>query len=119
MRYRFILAVLLFAVYMTAKATPLTTLTLATGEWPPYFSEHLKHQGFVTRIVTEGFAAEGIQVRIRFYPWSRVSLITEKGVVDGAFAYSRSPERESLYLYSTPLIVGNNVFYHLKSKSLK
>ncbi len=32
------------------------TVTLANGEWAPFFSENLKHYGVVSRIINDAFA---------------------------------------------------------------
>lgn len=109
------LAILLAAAGF-AHAAERVTVSLATGEWPPYLSESLKHRGFAARIVSEAFAVEGVQAQIRFYPWPRATRLAQYADVDGAFVYSRTPERERLFLYSAPVVSGDNVFFHLKSR---
>lgn len=110
------LAIVLAAVTAHSQASAHVTVTLATGEWPPYMSAQLKHQGFATRIVKEAFATQGVQADIHFYPWPRTTALVQSRTVDGAFAYSRSPEREKQFLFSAPVIEGSNVFYYLKTK---
>ena len=38
------------------------TIRLASGEWAPYQSEHLKNNGLASRIVPQAFALEAINV---------------------------------------------------------
>jgi polar amino acid transport system substrate-binding protein len=116
MRLRLLLAALLLALCARLQADPLPVVTIATGEWPPYISEHIKYQGVTTRIVAESFAAAGVKVQIRFFPWQRVTALVQSRAVDAAYAYSRSAERDRDFLFSQPVIVGENVFYHRKGK---
>ncbi|MCP5211889.1 MAG: hypothetical protein H6998_13260 [Hahellaceae bacterium] len=47
------------------------TIIITNGHWPPYQSEELKYYGFVSLMVEEAFALEGIDVDFRFRPWKR------------------------------------------------
>lgn len=90
-------------------------LVIATGEWPPYVSRDLEHDGMTARIVRDAFEAVGDTVEFRFYPWSRTLLVSEEGDVDASFPWSHSAEREEQYLYSDPIGEYGYVFFHLKA----
>lgn len=100
------------------QTTPAETLTLATGEWPPYTSTGLKHGGFATRIVREAFESEGLEVKVVYYPWARaIALAGQAGSgIDGVYPISRSSEREALFYFSQPVAAGTNGFFHLRSR---
>jgi polar amino acid transport system substrate-binding protein len=100
-----------------ATATALNTVRLTSGEWPPYLSENLPHFGLAARIVTEAFALKGIHVEYGYFPWARSLKLAQDGAWDGSLVWHRSPEREPDFYFSDPVVTGQNVFFHLKSKS--
>ncbi len=91
------------------------SITIASGEWPPYQSEHLEHYGFASRIVTEAFALEGITVKYGFMPWKRSYIMTERGMWDATFLWSVTDNRKQIFYISDPIVSGKDVFFHLKS----
>ena len=93
------------------------TIRLASGEWPPYQSRALKHGGFVTRIVKESFAIEGIKTEYGYFPWKRSYYFAENGEWDGTFIWFDLPERRKHFYISDSIIVIKYVFFHLKSYS--
>ncbi|WP_167761422.1 substrate-binding periplasmic protein [Duganella callida] len=95
------------------------TITLTSGEWQPYISEKLPHYGPLTRIITEAFALEGVQVRYVFRPWNRAFIEGDSGGANGTILWSESGpglagERERRYHYSDVVFEGQSVFFHLK-----
>lgn len=108
------LVVLVFAFSFSAVAEP-RAVRLANGEWPPYQSEHLEHYGLASRIVTEAFALEGINVEYGFFPWNRSFMLAKKGRWDGTLVWSYSEERAKDFYYSDPVIHSTWVFFHLKT----
>lgn len=96
-----------------------TSLVLTTGEYPPYCSQQLKHQGLIPHIITSAFAKEGITVRFDFYPWKRAYRLSEEGVVDGTAHWYESAERRKTHLYSDPILAETYVWFYLKSAPLE
>jgi len=92
------------------------TITIASGEWPPYQSEHLEYYGFTSRIVTEAFALEGISVTYGFMPWKRSYEESKKGKWDATFLWASTDERMQFFDFSEPIITGRDVFFYLKSE---
>ena len=70
-------AVILTWLLFILSACPLRaeTIVLTTGEYPPFNSVFIKHQGLMPRIVTEAFRVEDIDVLYKFYPWKRAYQI--------------------------------------------
>ncbi|GAB3246290.1 transporter substrate-binding domain-containing protein [Chitinimonas naiadis] len=103
---------------LLATLTQAETLTLATGEWPPYTSVKLKHDGFTSRIVREAFEIEGVKVKLVYYPWARaIALAGQRNSgIDAVYPISQSPERSQRFYFSRPVAVGSNVFFHLRSQ---
>lgn len=108
---------LVASLFSVTLATPLRgeNLVIATGEWPPYVSSSLAHDGVTARIVRAAFEAVGDTVEFKFYPWSRTLLVSETGEVDASFPWSHSVEREVGHLYSDPIGEYGYVFFHLKT----
>ncbi len=91
------------------------SITIASGEWPPYQSEHLEYYGFASRIVTEAFALEGVTVKYGFMPWKRSYEMAKRGMWDATFLWTVTDQREQLFDVSDPIVFGKDVFFHLKS----
>ena len=89
-------------------------IRLASGEWSPYQSQHLKHFGVASRIVSEAFALAGIQVEYGYFPWARSLENAESGKWDGTFLWFDTPERRKLFYISDPVVDIQYVFFHLK-----
>lgn len=86
-------------------------ITLANGEWAPYLSKDLKHSGFMSHIVSEAFAAEGIEVEYVFLPWKRGFELTKSGKYDGTLIWGYNDERAKDFLYSdTVAKLGTSLF---------
>ncbi len=91
------------------------TIRLASGEWPPYQSQHLKHAGVVSRIVSEAFASEGIKVEFGYFPWKRSFLLAETGRWDGTFVWFNTAERREQFYISEPVVDIKYVFFHKRN----
>ena len=92
------------------------TIRLASGEWAPYQSEHLKHNGLASRIVTQAFAQEGVKVEYGYFPWARSYEFAKTGEWDGTFLWFDTPERRAFFHISEPVLDIEYVFFHLKRR---
>ena len=93
-------------------------LTLTSGEWLPYISEKSPHHGPISRIVTDAFALEGVQVNYVFRPWSRAYAEAAFGSANGTIVWSaakRDTDRRRTFLVSDPVLEGQSVLFHLKT----
>ncbi|MCP4104420.1 MAG: amino acid ABC transporter substrate-binding protein [Desulfobacteraceae bacterium] len=106
-----VFAVLNFSVIVFAEET----IRITTGEWIPYSSSDIKHNGVLCRITTEAFALEGIKVQWGFFPWGRASELAKKGLWDGSIFWYHTPERAKHFIYSDQIGSQSNVFFHLKT----
>ena len=110
-----LLVVVLPCLVQLAPACAAQPLRLASGEWPPYFSEQLRHYGVGSHIVSEAFALEGIEVEYGFFPWKRSLRLAREGVWDGTLGWEPSAERERFFYISDRVWQAPWVFFHLKS----
>ncbi len=94
-------------------------IQISTGEWTPYISEKLKHNGVVSHIVSEAFALEGIKVKYSFMPWKRAMREAKVGNYEASIIWSKSEKRQKFLLYSEPVMPKRVVYFHLKSYDFK
>ncbi len=57
------------------------------GEWPPFFSNDLKHGGVTSHVASEAFALEGIKVEYGWFPWNRALHLAQTGDWDAAIGW--------------------------------
>lgn len=109
-----VLALTLLSLTGQASEHP-TALTISVGEWPPYLSSELKHNGVIAHLISDLLAEEGYQVSFRFLPWPRAYASAAAGQYDATAVWMHKEEREADFLFSDPLLDEQFVFFHLKS----
>lgn len=67
-RYLIIVLVSLFTSTQTVTANDTHNLSIAVGDWPPYFDQHAPDQGMVAQMLRDVFAEEGFEVTYHFLP---------------------------------------------------
>lgn len=115
--FRSLLIVIFFAL------SPLThsaeKITLANGEWAPYLSKDLKQYGYISHIVTEAFAEEGISVEYVFLPWKRGFEEAKDGKYQGSLIWGYNEERAQDFLYSDTVADLGTSLFHQKGKTIE
>lgn len=116
----------LFLLLLTVRLAQSTeTVSLTSGEWPPYLSEKLPDYGVASKIVTEAFWNVGIDVQYGFFPWNRsyryaINGKDEKGQIwHGTLVWIYTKDRSENFFYSDPVITDSKVFFHMKNKPLE
>ncbi|MES2818373.1 MAG: transporter substrate-binding domain-containing protein [Pseudomonadota bacterium] len=115
MSWRGRFACLILLAGLTAQASALQELNISVGDWPPYLSTELKHNGVVAHLISDILADEGYQARFTFLPWPRAYAAAAAGKFDASAVWMRKDEREADFLYSEPVLEEQFVFFHLKS----
>ena len=92
-------------------------VVFATGEWPPYSSQHLPDYGLATALVSAISREADIEPVYRFYPWKRAELLVLRGEVFAAFPYAISNERKADFDFSEVLFYGLNVLLYHQNNS--
>jgi len=103
-------------LFLAVNSVASEKIRLTTGEWLPYLSQELKHNGVGAHIVTEAFLIEGIEVELHFFPWARAYKLAKEGKWDGSLIWSFSPDRAVDFNYSAPIFKDTMVFFHLRKK---
>jgi polar amino acid transport system substrate-binding protein len=104
---------------LTRAASVPQAVRLAIGEWPPYFSQTMRHQGVFAHIVSQAFRSEGLTVEYLSVPWQRALMMVESGAVHGSPEWLHTEERARLYLYTDPVITSREVVFSLRSRPLQ
>lgn len=68
-------------------------------DYPPLIGKKLPHHGILTRIVTEIFAKEGIQIQPIFVPNNRAITGVMDGMYEASLGWAHSEERDAKLLY--------------------
>lgn len=102
--------VLLAVINLPARAE---VIRLTVGEWPPYISQELKHNGLASHIISEAFAVAGIEVQHEFLPWGRAMTEATAGNSHGTHSLFHSEERAERFHFSDPVLTSEYVFFHL------
>jgi len=101
-------------IIMSATSVWAETITLVTGEFPPYTSEALEDRGFSTEIISAVFQEMGKEVEYTFYPWRRCEELVQKGKAWATFPYTHTEEREKVYLFSDNISDSITHFFYYK-----
>ncbi|WP_445939898.1 substrate-binding periplasmic protein [Pseudomonas sp.] len=109
----FVVACLLLGLPTQASEQP--ELNISVGDWPPYLSSDLKHNGVIAHLISDLFADEGYRVSFQFLPWPRAYSAAAAGRFDATAVWMHKDEREADFLFSAPLLDEQFVFFHLKS----
>ncbi|TMP53352.1 transporter substrate-binding domain-containing protein [Pseudoalteromonas sp. S1612] len=96
--------------------THTTTLNISTGEWPPFLSESLPHQGVIAHLITDLFAQANIKVNFTFLPWPRAyhDTINDKYAATAVWMFEQ--QRTEDYFYSEPVLNERFVFFYHKKR---
>lgn len=100
---------------LNTQAAERQVLNISVGDWPPYLSADLKHNGVIAHLISDLFADEGYSVRFQFLPWPRAYAATAAGRFAASAVWMHKNEREADFLYSAPILDEQFVFFHLKS----
>ncbi|WP_020407927.1 substrate-binding periplasmic protein [Hahella ganghwensis] len=102
---------------LLAFSTNAETIHIATGEYPPWASQQLPHEGVISHVIAESFKEAGIQVEFHYFPWARSYDLARQGQHDAASYWACSEKHQEDFYCSTPIIQEETVFFHLKSSS--
>lgn len=116
MRQRLLIALFGLIVCSPLGATEAPLLRISAGEWPPYLSARLEHQGPVAHLLRDLLAEEGYRVEFTFLPWPRAYADAAAGRFDATAVWMHKAEREADFIFSDALLDEQFVFFHLKTQ---
>ena len=106
------------SLLLTGIGAQAQEITLANGEWAPYMSKNLKQAGYMSHIVTEAFAEEGITVKYVFLPWKRGYEDAKDGKFAGSLIWGYNDDRAKDFLYTDPVAELGTSLFHQKGKNI-
>lgn len=112
---RIILVLYLISAVFLSNGFAEETIRIATGEYPPFLSENLKHNGVGLRIIREAFAFEDVKVEYGFFPWKRSYRFAKDGDWDATATWAHKPGRDKEFYFSDPLYESSSGWFHLKT----
>jgi len=115
---RFIPLLIILATFFATALQAGEPIKIATGEWPPYFSESFEFGGFGAKICAEAFALSGLEAEYSCMPWKRAYESTKLGQFDASPGWRKNTDRESLFYFSDPIFYTNSVLFHRKGTPL-
>ncbi|WDE09722.1 substrate-binding periplasmic protein [Thalassomonas haliotis] len=90
-------------------------IRIATGEYPPYYSQKLVNYGPIPEIVSQAFARVDIKVEFGFFPWSRSLELAKSNHWDASCCWFDTAKWHEYFDYSDVLTSRDKIFFHLKS----
>ncbi|OZG72330.1 hypothetical protein BTA51_16485 [Hahella sp. CCB-MM4] len=99
-------------IFLSISVHAKETITVGSGEWPPYTGVELKEGGFCTHILRE--ALSDYDLEIVYLPWKRASQSVMDGELDITLCWIPNEERLKNFIFTDPLMVNKKVFFHRK-----
>ncbi len=91
------------------------TISISSGEFPPYVSESLPNQGLYPPIIRKVFESAGIEVNFNIRPWSRAYEEVASGKVEASLPWLKTAEREKDLIYPVvPIEEINDILFFRK-----
>ncbi|WDD96937.1 substrate-binding periplasmic protein [Thalassomonas actiniarum] len=106
---------LLLVSLTAAKGFTQETIRIATGEYPPFYSENARNYGHVLHLVSEAFAQMNIKVEYGFFPWNRSLALAKHNSWDATCCWLKDPVKQQYFYFSDVVYSTEVVFFHLKS----
>lgn len=113
-KYLYGLSVIIVCLLWSVSAFAEDTIHIATGEFPPIFSEYIHDYGYKAHLISEAFEFEDIRVKYRFLPWKRAYVMTRDGKFDATCCWYKTEERTQEMRFSHPVEQVSTNFFHLK-----
>jgi len=93
----------MFSSSIHALEDDLNSLVIVTGNYPPAIDSAKSDKGYVSRIVSDAFALEGIKVTFLFLPWARGSRMVRMGKEASIMYYAKTQNRMKDFIFSDPI----------------
>lgn len=101
-----------FPVADSADQESAKTLNMSVGEWPPFLSESLPHNGAIGHLLKDVFRNMGYDVSFTFLPWARAYQATANNRFDATAVWMYQADREKEFLYTDAVLKEKFVFFY-------
>lgn len=113
-------AAIVTAVFVSSQTRALELpgpVVVATNEYPPYSSTHLKDARIVLDILETVFEKVGLPLEIWAVPWARGERMVLNGEIYAGVPYFKTLDRSKVHDFSDPIIYSKNRFFYHKQKN--
>jgi len=117
--YPLLSAIALLSASLLLEAAPPVpvepqTARITWGEWPPFHSRSLANNGLYSQLIRESYKVVGVSVEFGVFPWKRALLVaqTPDSTWHGSSGWTKTSERDEIFLYSDAIHKGCVVFFH-------
>lgn len=117
--YKTILTVWIGVLLFLPAAAQAETISISTGDWPPFLEEKAKHHGYANHMVRLSFATQGVDCKFIFLPWKRAYESTKNGKYHGTNYWYCTPRRQKDFLCADPVLEDNYMLFHLKRRRIE
>lgn len=97
--------------------THAQSLRLASGEYPPFISQHLPNQGPLTEIIVLATEEANLDVSFGYFPWHESMALAQQGQWDGTVGWAFTEERALDFIYSDAIYTESAVFFYHRDKA--
>lgn len=97
------LAVSLAVLLVLALQVQADTFHFVIDDFPPYVDRDAEGYGLAPRIISAALASQAHQAEYQFVPWTRAYRMTQEGLADGSFPWSKLNDREKYFSLSVPI----------------
>lgn len=97
-----------------APQTNSNVITMATTDWPPYYSSQLTNGGPVVEVTREALRRAGYKLVIKWIPWARAVFKTNEGDFHALLGCFNNSDRAKTMIFSEP--IGRSEFFLVSYK---
>jgi len=116
MLYKILILVLFTTILFSSPGhTSEKEIFLTSTEYPPYYGQELKNNGFITEVIKAAFEKMGYKIKVEFFPWLRSKAMAESGDSDGMYTLWHTEEREKWFVFSDPIPPHNTIGVYKRS----
>lgn len=108
---------LLIGLLLLIQPVQAASFRVVTEDWAPFnYQDNGQPTGFSVELLQAALALLGEQPVIEFLPWNRAYLIAQKKPDVLIFTMARTPEREALFHWVSPIRAREILLYRLISR---
>ena len=90
------------------------TMEFAVGEWAPYTGKFEPQNGVASNVVRAALKSQGVELKIKFYPWARAKELVKTGKVVASFPWFVTEDNKKEFDFSLPFTTSQELFFYKK-----
>ncbi len=94
-------------------------LTMVVNTWPPYAERSLPGNGLAVELVSTALQRKGYHLTLQYETWPRALEGLEIGIFDVIGTVWKTPERETMMVFSEPYLTNRIKFLKMKGRDIR